>query len=200
MKKTIVFDLGGVLLDWNPRYLYSQLFPDLEELDYFLEEVCSPAWNAQMDASKPFQEAIDELIPQHPAYSEQIQAYFTRWKEMMGGTIPGAVDILRELKYQGRPLAALSNWSTETFPKVKEDYEFLEWFDPLILSGELGVAKPDPEIFNHLLQELQVRAENCLFIDDSSENIREAERQGFDTIHFKSPELLREELIDRKLL
>ncbi|MEJ2412037.1 MAG: HAD family phosphatase [Anaerolineales bacterium] len=200
MEKTIVFDLGGVLLDWNPRYLYRQLFPDHEELDYFLEEICSPAWNAQMDASKPFQEAIDELIPQYPAYSEQIQAYFSRWKEMMGGAFPEVVDILRELKSQGWPLAALSNWSTETFPSVKDDYEFLEWFDPLILSGELGVAKPDPAIYHHLLQELQVKPQNCLFIDDSWENIREAEGQGFDTIHFKTPALLREELMVRGIL
>jgi 2-haloacid dehalogenase len=200
MNKTIVFDLGGVLLDWDPRHLYRKLFSDEKELEYFLTEICTPSWNAQMDASKPFQEAIDELIPCYPAYAEQIQAYFTRWKEMMGGAYPDVVDILRELKSQGWPLAALSNWSTETFPRVKEDYEFLEWFDPLILSGELGVAKPDPAIFQHLLQELEVKPQVCLFIDDSFENIREADRQGFDTIHFKSPALLREELMVRELL
>jgi 2-haloacid dehalogenase len=198
--KKIVFDLGGVLLDWNPRHLYQKLFPDQEELDFFLAEVCSPSWNAQMDASKPFQEAIDELIIQHPGYSEQIQAYFSRWEEMMGGVIPETVDILRELKENGSDLAALSNWSAETFPRVRGKYDFLDWFDPLILSGEVGVAKPDPAIFHHLLQVLGLPPWDCLFIDDSLDNVQEAKRQGFSTIHFQSPAELRDELSGRGLL
>jgi 2-haloacid dehalogenase len=198
--KKLVFDLGGVLLDWNPRHLYQKLFSDQEELDYFLAEVCSPAWNAQMDASKPFQEAIDELIIDHPGYSKQIQAYFTRWEEMMGGVIPGTVAILQELKEIGSDLAALSNWSAETFPRVRGKYDFLDWFDPLILSGEVGVAKPDPAIYHHLLQALGLPARDCLFIDDSLENIQEANRQGFSTIHFRSPEGLREDLTGMGLL
>lgn len=200
MTKKIVFDLGGVLLDWNPRHLYRKLFSDHQELDYFLSEICSPEWNAQMDAGKPFQEAVDELVLQHPGYSREIQAYFTRWEEMMGGTIPGSVDILRELKENGSGLAALSNWSSETFPRVRNRYDFLDWFDPLILSGEVGVAKPDAGIYHHLLQVLGLSARDCVFIDDSAENILEADRQGFSTIQFQSPEGLREELTGMGLL
>jgi 2-haloacid dehalogenase len=198
--KKIIFDLGGVLLDWNPRHLFNKLFDNQEELDYFLAEVCSPAWNAQMDAGKPFQEAVEELIPQHPDYGEHIQAYFSRWEEMMGGVIPGTVAILQELKENGRDLAALSNWSAETFPRVRGKYDFLDWFDPLILSGEVGIAKPAPAIYRHLLRVLDLPAQDCLFIDDSFENIQEAGRQGINTIHFKSPAALREELIRVGLL
>jgi 2-haloacid dehalogenase len=153
-----------------------------------------------MDASKPFQEAIDELVLQHPGYSEQIQAYFSRWEEMMGGVIPGTVEILRELKGLEADLAALSNWSAETFPLVRRNYDFLDWFDPLILSGEVGVAKPDPAIFHHLLQELDLPAQACLFIDDSFPNIEEAKRLGFATIHYETPDQLREELREIGLL
>jgi len=200
MKKTIVFDLGGVLLDWNPRYLYNQIFSDQEEMEYFLAEICSPSWNAQMDAEKSFQEGIGELLPKYPDYSEQIQMYHERWIEMLRGEIPDSVEVLRELKDSGCQLAALSNWSVETFPKVKDQYDFLGWFNPLILSGEVGVAKPDPSIYQILLQKLDRPPDHCVFIDDVLENITEAERQGFETIHFISGESLRADLEERGYL
>jgi 2-haloacid dehalogenase len=199
-KKTIIFDLGGVLLDWDPRYLYRKIFAEIEEMEYFLEEICSPAWNAQMDVGKTFQEGIDELLPLYPAYPDQIRIYQTRWPEMLKGEIPDSVAILRELKDAGYRLAALSNWSGETFPQVRDQYEFLGWFDPLVLSGEAGIAKPDPMIFQYLLQKLGRTVSDCLFIDDNLENIAEAGRQGFETILFDSAELLRTELAGKGLL
>ena len=200
MKKTIVFDLGGVLMDWDPRYLYSQIFSDPDEMEFFLREVCSPDWNAQTDVDKSFLDAIDELVPKYPQYEKQIRAYYPRWEEMIRGEISGTVEILRDLKEAGYPLAALSNWSSETFPRVKDQYEFLSWFTPLVVSGYIGYKKPDPEPFQILLHELGQESGDCLFIDDMEDNIQEAKRQGFEVIHFTSPEELREELENQKYL
>lgn len=200
MKKTIIFDLGGVLMDWDPRYLYRKIFSDPDEMEYFLSEVCSPEWNAQTDVDKSFLDAIDELVPKFPHYENQIRAYFSRWDEMIAGDIPGTVKILRELKEAGCSLAALSNWSSETFPGIKAQYEFLSWFSPLVVSGYIGYKKPDPEPFQILLHELGLKAGDCLFIDDMEANILEAKRQGFEVIHFTSPAKLREELEIRNYL
>ena len=200
MKKTIVFDLGGVLVDWNRRYLYQKIFSDQDELEYFLREICSLEWNAQMDVDKSFLDATDDLVLKYPEYETQIRAYFSRWEEMIGGDIPGTVEILGELKENSYPLAALSNWSSETFPRVKDQYEFLDWFSPLVISGYIGYKKPDPEPFQILLHELGRDAGDCLFIDDMEDNIQEARRQGFEVIHFTSPEKLRQELENRDYL
>jgi len=196
MKKTIVFDLGGVLIDWNPRHLYERIFSDLDEMEYFLKEVCSMDWNSHMDVDKSFLDGIDELVPKFPQYEEQIRAYYQRWEEMIVGEFPGTVKILRELKEAGFPLAALSNWSSETFPRVKDQYEFLSWFNPLMISGYIGYKKPDPEPFQILLHELNLDAGDCVFIDDMEDNIQEARRQGFEAIQFSSPEQLRADLVD----
>lgn len=198
--KAIVFDLGGVLLDWDPRHLYRTVFAETEEMEYFLEEICSPAWNAQMDVDKSFQEGITDLLPEYSTYAAQIRLYQTRWPEMLKGDFPDSVAVLKELRDAGYRLAALSNWSRETFPVVKAQYEFLGWFDPLILSGEVGLAKPDPRIFQVLLQEVGRPARDCVFIDDNPENIAEAGRQGFETIRFSSADSLREELTGMGLL
>lgn len=195
MKKTIVFDLGGVLLDWNRRYLYRKIFSDPGEMEYFLEEVCSLDWNAQMDVDKSFCDATDELVMKFPEYETQIRAYYPRWEEMIGGDFPGTVDVLRELKEDGYPLAALSNWSSETFPRIKDQYDFLNWFSPLVISGYIGYKKPDPEPFQILLHELGLEAGDCVFIDDMEDNIQEAQRQGFEVIQFSSPEQLRADLM-----
>jgi 2-haloacid dehalogenase len=200
MKKTIVFDLGGVLLDWNPRYLYNKIFSDPDEMEYFLREVCSPEWNAQADVDKSFQDAMDELVLKHPHYEEQIRVYFPRWEEMICGEFLGTVEVLHELKAAGYQLAALSNWSSETFPIVKDQYEFLKWFSPVMISGYIGYKKPDPEAYQILLHELGLEAGDCLFIDDMEQNILEAQRQGFGVIQFVSPQHLRAALVDLGLL
>lgn len=194
-KQTIIFDLGGVLIDWDPRYLYKQIFPDQEEMDFFLKAVCSPEWNAQMDGEKSFSDGIEELIPLHPEYANQIRAYFSRWEEMIGGVFSDTVQVLAELKDAGYPLAALSNWSSETFPIVNAKYEFLDWFEPLILSGHVGLVKPDPQIFNLLLCSVDRDPQECIYIDDMKENIQAASGVGFSTILFSSSEQLRQDLI-----
>jgi 2-haloacid dehalogenase len=192
--KTIVFDLGGVLIDWEPRHLYSQLFSDEDELDFFLRAVCSPEWNSQMDRGKSFQLAMDELSEKHPVYTNQIQAYFSRWEEMISGPIPESVKILEELHQAGNHLAALSNWSAETFPRIVNRFEFLNWFNPLIISGEYGVVKPDREIYQILLSALNKEPVDCVFIDDSETNIETAVELGFKGIRYFSPDQLKEQL------
>ena len=190
MKKTVVFDLGGVLIDWDPRHLYRKLIPDESEMDFFLAEICSPEWNAQMDRGEKFQEAVDELAEVYPKYSKQIQAYYSRWEEMIIGPVQGTVKVLERLRGAGYPLAALSNWSAETFPKVANRFPLLSLFDTLVISGEVGLIKPDPEIYHYLLRKINREAKDCIFIDDSESNVRMAEELGFISIYFSSPERL----------
>jgi 2-haloacid dehalogenase len=198
--KTIVFDLGGVLIDWDPRHLFRKLFPDQEEMEFFLRTICSPAWNAQMDSGYPFEVAVAELSAQYPEYLYQIQAYYDRWEEMILGSFPETIEILEELKAAGYHLAALSNWSAETLPRVAVQFPFLDWFNPLVLSGGVKMVKPDPEIYHHLLNELKRPPGECIFIDDSYPNIQTAEELGFQSIHYSSAEQLREELVGLDLL
>ena len=200
MKKTIIFDLGGVLVDWNPRHLYRKIFKDQEEMEFFLSQVCTPDWNAQMDRGYPFKTAIGELTDQHPEYTLQIQAFFERWEEMVVGSFPETVKILEEIKGAGYPLAGLSNWSGETLPRVAHHFEFLAWLDPLVVSGEVEMVKPDPEIFQYLLKTIQRDPEECIFIDDSEINIQTAEELGFECIHYISPIQLRSRLEELEIL
>lgn len=197
----MIFDLGGVLIDWNPLNLYNTLFAGRDaERDHFLCVVCPPAWNAQQDAGRPFHKAIEERIQMYPEYAEQIEAYFSCWEEMISGEIKGSVDILAELRDLGYPLYALSNWAAETFDLVREQFEFLNWFDHMVISGKVGMVKPDPGIFEYLLQLIGRKAQDCLFIDDTEENIAAAQRLGFQTIHFKSSEQLADALRKRGVL
>ena len=184
---TLIFDLGGVLIDWNPRYLYRKLFDDEVELEYFLTEVCSLAWNAEMDAGKPFATAIAERIQIYPTYAPYIRSYQERWLEMIRGDIPGTVHILSQLRQAGHPLYALSNWSAETFPLAEEKFGFLHWFQEIVLSGKEKQIKPNAAIYQTLLARIGKEAEACIFIDDSLVNVQAAQQLGFDAIHFHSP-------------
>lgn len=197
----VVFDLGGVLIDWEPRRLYRKLFAE-EAMERFLTEVCTPAWNAELDRGRPFAEAIAELVDRHPEHAPAIRAWRERWIEMIGGPISGTVALLERLAARGTPLVALSNWSAETFPMVRDDpaYRFLGRFEAIFLSGELGMIKPEPAIFAHLLEATGRAAEHCLLIDDNEANIETARRLGLATHRFRSPELLEEELLARGLL
>jgi 2-haloacid dehalogenase len=200
-KQAIVFDLGGVLIDWDPRYLYRKLFNgDEAAMERFLAEVCNSGWNAKQDEGRSFAEAIEQLLPNHPEQRELIQAYFDRWPEMLAGAVEGTVEILAELKRAGHPLYALSNWSAETYPHARRRFEFLSWFDHVVISGEIRLVKPRCEIFDHLLEKIGRRAGECVFIDDSIANVNAAIDAGFDAIHFRSPQQLRDELIRRKIL
>lgn len=198
--KDIIFDLGGVLIDWNPRYLYKKIFASAEEMEWFLTSVCSPVWNAKQDAGRPFAEGIAQAKAQYPKYAPQIDAYFLRWEEMLGGPIKGTVQLLRELKYKKYRLFALSNWSAETFPIAQKKFDFLGLFDGIVLSGEEKMNKPEPEIYKRLLFRYQLQADNCIFTDDNQDNVSAAQALGIDAILFTNPEQLHIELIKRGIL
>lgn len=198
---TIVFDLGGVLIDWNPRYLYRKMFDGNDaEMNKFLTNVCPLSWNAKQDEGRSFSDGIAERIHLFPEYAPFIEAYFGRWQEMLHGSILGTVHILSTLREQGYHLCALSNWSAETFPVAFQRFEFLSWFDEIVISGQEKMAKPNAEIYELLLSRINRHAEQCLFIDDSEQNILAANQLGFQTIHFSSPEHLLAELSTRNVL
>lgn len=198
---TIIFDLGNVLIDWNPKYVFDNLFDDEERKKYFFENICTMEWNEAQDAGRSIKEATEELIAKYPDWKEYIEAYYDQWKEMLGGPIHDTVEIFKELKQSGRfKLYALTNWSAELFPYALEMYEFLHWFDGRVVSGEEKIRKPDPDFYHVLLTRFHVKPEEALFIDDNFRNILAAEKIGIRTIHFVSPQQLKEELSELNVL
>jgi len=187
----VVFDLGGVLVDWNPRYLYRKLIQDEKEVEYFLTHICHSSWNECQDAGRPFAEGIAELVSKHPEYENLIRAYFDRWPEMIAGAIEGTVQILRTLhERRAHRLFALSNWSSETFPYARSRFEFFEYFDGILLSGREKLIKPDPRFFRLLTERHGVEPRNSIFIDDVEKNVRAARDLGFEAIQFTDPDSL----------
>ncbi|HVL52841.1 MAG TPA: HAD family phosphatase [Vitreimonas sp.] len=197
----VVFDLGGVLIDWDPRYLYRSVFEgDEAAVERFLAEVTTADWNAQQDAGRPWAEAIQVLAAEHPHYRTEIEAFWSRWTETLGDAIQPTVDILAELRQAGVPLYALTNWSGETFPLARPRYPFLEWFDGIVVSGDVRLAKPDPRIFDHLIERYRLVPASTVFIDDSEANVRAAEAAGLIAIQFEGAPALRERLGELGLL
>jgi 2-haloacid dehalogenase len=196
----VVFDIGGVLIDWNPAYLYRKLLPDEVAVSAFLSGVCTTAWNEQFDAGRPFAEGIADLAARHPEQTDLIEAYWLRWHEMLGGEIAGTAELLSRLKAGGVPVHAISNWSAETFPRAKEIFPVLGAFDVLVVSGTEKLVKPHAPIFERFLERAGVRAEQCLFIDDNAANIATAAALGFHTEHFRSAEALEARLTSLGLL
>jgi 2-haloacid dehalogenase len=197
----VVFDLGGVLIDWNPRYLYRTLFDgDDAAMEHFLAHVCSPAWNHRQDAGRSFADGCAELSREFPDARPLIEAWRERFDETMAGPIAGTVEILAALRERGVPLYALSNWSAETFPIARARFDFLAWFDGIVISGELGVAKPDGRIFAHLLETYGLRPGTTVFVDDLPANTAAASAAGMHPILFTGPAALREALRDLDLL
>lgn len=195
MIETVVFDLGGVLVDWNPRYLFRKLMKDELEIEAFLSEVCTSDWNERQDEGRSLSEATEELVKLHPHREEHIRAYYGRWVETLGGPIQGTVEILEEIhRAKTHPLYALSNWSAETFPKARAMYPFLGLFKSVLLSGEEKMIKPNPKFYGLLTSRFGVVPERSIFIDDNARNIEAGRALGFVTHHFKSPELLRRHL------
>lgn len=192
---SVIFDLGGVLIDWNPRYLYRGLFADESTMEKFLSEVCHQRWNERQDAGRSFAEGIAELVLKFPHEEMRIRAYVERWPEMLGGVIQGTVDILNQLRGQGRhQLLALSNWSKETFPHARSRFSFFENFDAVLLSGEERLIKPDARFFSLLSERHGVAPERAIFIDDVEKNIEAARDLGFQAIRFTDSGSLRESL------
>jgi 2-haloacid dehalogenase len=190
----VVFDLGGVLIDWNPRYLYRKLFDDEAAMETFLADVVSPEWNGQQDSGRTWAEAVEVLSREHPEQRDLIAAYWHRWQETLGDAIAPTVAILEELREAGVRLYALSNWSAETFPVARPRYPFLDWFDGIVISGEEKVAKPDPLIFRHLLDRYGLDPATTVFIDDSEANVRAAAAEGMTSLRFVDAATLREDL------
>jgi 2-haloacid dehalogenase len=196
---TIIFDFGGVLVDWNPKYVYRQLFEKPEDMHWFLENICTDEWNLEQDRGRPLVEGTAILVRKFPEYEALIRAFYGRWEEMLGGDIGGSVEILFELKRQ-YPVYGLTNWSAETFPVALERFDFFKVFDGIVVSGTEKLVKPDSAIFRLILDRYRLKAENALFIDDNIKNIRAAGEMGFHTIHFESPEKLRAELAQMKVI
>ena len=191
----IVFDVGNVLLDWQPERIYRETIPDPDERAWFMTHVVSLGWHEQQDKGRSCEEGIAERVAQFPHYEDRIRDFYDRWLETLEGAIEGSVRILMDLKEQGYPVHAITNFSAELWPVTVAAYPFLAEFDVAIVSGEEGVLKPDPEIFRRLLARTGLEAENCVFIDDRSEHVESASALGFRTIHFTTPEALRMELI-----
>ncbi|HJQ13197.1 MAG TPA: HAD family phosphatase [Anaerolineales bacterium] len=199
--KAIIFDFGNVLLEWNPRNVYQRFFPDDPEgMERFLQEVNFMEWNLLQDKGRPFAEGVATLSKEFPHYAHLIQAFQDHWVESLGESIEGTVEIMKELKLAGYPLYGLSNWSAETFPYARQKHDFFDLLDDMVISGEVGHVKPQPEIFKILLDRIGKTPEECLFIDDASANIEQAQKMGFATVHFQSPEQLRNALHTLEIL
>jgi 2-haloacid dehalogenase len=192
---TVIFDLGGVLIDWNPRYLYRKIFNTEEEVSWFLENICTPEWNDQQDAGRSFGEATEALVKQHPHHEEAIRAWYGRWQETIRGPLHDTVSILREVKDKNQHrLYALTNWSAETFPWALSTFEFLHWFEGIVVSGVEKMRKPFPEFYSILFERYGVDPTRAVFIDDNIKNIEGGRAVGLHTLHFQSPGKLREDL------
>ena len=198
--RALVFDLGNVVIEWNPRNLYRKLFADAAEMERFLTDVWTPAWNVELDAGRAFADSVAELAAKFPAHAAMIRAYHERWAETLGGAVPGTEALLDELAARGHPLYALSNWSAETFPHARARFAVLARFEHIVISGDVGCAKPDPQIYARFLERVGRRAEDCLFIDDVQANVAAALACGFEGVVFRDAAALRDELVARRFL
>lgn len=191
-----IFDLGGVLVDWDPRHLYRKLFAGNEEaMEHFLASVCTPAWNLCQDAGRSFAEATAILAKDHPEQRHLIEAWGARFDETMRGPIAGTVEILAELRALGVPLYALTNWSAETFPLGRRRFGFFSWFRDIVVSGEEKMVKPDPRLFRLLLERYAIAPETAVFIDDNPRNVAAASALGLHALSFTDPPRLRHALV-----
>jgi len=201
VRNVVVFDIGGVLIDWNPRHLYRKLFPgDEPAMEHFLANVCTHEWNRSQDAGRSFAEGARLLKLQHSDKAELIDAYGARFDEMMPGPIAGTVEIVAELRERGTPLYVLSNFSAETFPRALERFDFLRWFRGMVISGKVGIIKPDPRIYEVMLARFAIDPHRAVYIDDVAANAEAARPFGIHGIHFTTPDALRAELRRLQLL
>lgn len=199
--QSVIFDLGAVLVDWNPRYLYRKIFTTPEETEHFLANICTSDWNEEQDAGRSLQDGTELLVARHPEYEAEIRAFYGRWREMLAGPIAGTLQILQQLKEsQSFKLYALTNWSNETFPIALMEYEWLQWFDGIVVSGKEKIRKPQPDFYQLLLDRYQVDKSNAIFIDDNIRNVKAAEAFGIESILFESPEQLQADLRQRGIL
>ena len=193
---TVVFDLGGVLVDWDPRHLYRQLIDDEAEMEWFLAEVCTQEWHRQHDIGRPFSESIPELAARHPGHRELIEAWGARFDEMFEGDLPETVDVLEDVVALGEPVYGLTNWSADRWPAAVERFEFIGWFEGVVVSGHVGVAKPDRAIYDLLVERYGLDRERTVFVDDWDRNVEGARAAGLQALEFSSADRLRADLRD----
>jgi 2-haloacid dehalogenase len=197
----VVFDLGNVLLRWDPRFLYRKIFVgDEERMEWFLANICSSAWNIEQDKGRTFEEAVRMLAARHPEHAPHIHAYHERWHETLAGAIEDTVTILDALDAKGVPLYAITNFNGPKFRETQKRFDFLNRFRDIVVSGEVGMLKPDADIFEHFLTRNNLAAADCVFIDDSRANVASAATLGFDAIHFSSAQQLAQDLRRRGLI
>ena len=194
MIKNIIFDYGGVLLDWNPHYLYDPYFGDPDKAEWFLTHICTYEWNAQHDNGKPIAEGTAELVAQHPEWEKEIYLYYDEFMKMMGGQIPGMEELVKDLKTKGYRIFGLSNWSVETFALVRPAYPVLDLMEDMVISGVEHVMKPDRRIFELALKRFGIEASETIFIDDNPNNVKAACEVGIRGVLFQSREQLLSEL------
>jgi 2-haloacid dehalogenase len=193
-RSVVVFDLGGVIFDWNPRYLYRKILPTDDAVDEFLATVCTSDWNAKQDLGRSISEAVGELHQLHPDKIDLINAYYDRWDEAIGSTIEGTVRLLDRLSKRGVRLYALTNWPAETFAQARKRFDVLEIFSEIIVSGEVGLGKPDPRVFELMFARCAFNPQESVLVDDLIENIEVASGLGMYGIQFHSPEQTASEL------
>ena len=187
--KAVVFDFGGVLVEWDPRRLYRKIFSDESEMEAFLKNVCSPEWNLTLDKGKPFKQAVAERIALFPEYADEIRAFDDRWEEMRGNAIAENVALLRRLAKR-YPVYGLTNWSEEKFLQTKPKFDFFNLFNGIVVSGVEKEVKPEPRLFEILLERYGLNANECVFIDDSLPNVETAKKLGFTALRFTTPDKL----------
>ena len=193
--KNIIFDFGGVVMDWNPRYFFKDYFKDDEKMEYFLKNIATDEWNIEQDRGRSLADGTDFQVERHPEWEKEIRAYYPNWTMMLKSDIPENVEILRKLEHSNYELFGLTNWSAETFPFALENYDFFKIFqDKIVVSGAEKMIKPDPEIWNILLERYQIKAEESVFIDDNFKNIEAAKKLGFICVHIKENTDLQKEL------
>jgi len=192
---TIIFDLGGVLIDWNPRYMYSSIFRSSEAMNHFLRHVCTSEWNEEQDGGRSIAEATRELTALHPQYRSEIEAFYGRWTGMLGGPIEETVAILKTLhQNSNHRLIALTNWSAETWPEATARYSFLQLFEGILVSGVEKLKKPDPAIYRLLLERYEIDISTAVFIDDNARNVAAARALGLRSIQFENSNQLHQDL------
>jgi 2-haloacid dehalogenase len=192
---TIVFDLGGVLVDWNPEYVYKTIFDREEDMRWFLQNITTGHWNEEQDAGRTLAEGTELLVKEFPDHETNIRAFYGRWEEMLGGPLEGTVEILRHLKFNtSYRLYALTNWSAETFPIALDRYEFLHWFEGIVVSGDEKTRKPYLPIYQTLISRFNINPSTAIYIDDNIRNLHPAKELGLSTIHFQSPAQFKQEL------
>ena len=196
MNGKIIFDFGNVLVQWHPELVYGKFFGDEAKAWWFLRHVADMDFRQRIDAGESVDACIREKQSQYPEYAQAIELYRSHWREMLTDEVPGMRGLIIELMEKGYELYGLTNWSMETFPEAREHFGILQTIDRYVVSGAEGLVKPDPRLFQVLLDRYQLKAEECLFVDDNPDNVAAAEGMGMQGIVFTGADDLRKRLKD----